>query len=133
MASIWVIEDGEYSDYRVVGVYSTKEHADRVRDLVGGEVNEWALDPLIETLNAGLTYYRVEMYRNGDVKQAGPTKISNSEVMSTYRTSVYMAIWPRTEAKRLIVEGWFRDEDHAIKVTNEKRTEQIASGLWPAS
>ena len=29
MASIWVIEKGTYSDYRVVGVYTTQKKAER--------------------------------------------------------------------------------------------------------
>ena len=51
MTTVWVIETGEYSDYRVEGVFSTKERAEAVNAKVGGEVSEWPLDPAFNELN----------------------------------------------------------------------------------
>jgi len=34
MAPVWVVEEGEYSDYRVVGVFSSKENAQLIADAV---------------------------------------------------------------------------------------------------
>ena len=69
--SIWVIERGEYSDYqstwlrhyyRVVGVFSSRENAERALAEIYGsdpwgrpEISEWPLDPGIDALNEGLT------------------------------------------------------------------------------
>lgn len=35
--SVWVIEQGEYSDYRVVGVYSSRENAERIAEKINAE------------------------------------------------------------------------------------------------
>jgi hypothetical protein len=56
--SVWVIEQGEYSDYRVVGVYSTKENAEMVcakinahRGYDEASIAEWEMDAGVEAAN----------------------------------------------------------------------------------
>jgi hypothetical protein len=34
--TVWVIEQGSYSDYRVVGVFTSRENAKRVADAIIG-------------------------------------------------------------------------------------------------
>ena len=68
MKSIWVIEKGSYSDYRVVGVYSTKEGAELVCARINGEescalavVSEWPLDPGVKAINQGWSPFVVNI------------------------------------------------------------------------
>jgi hypothetical protein len=65
MDKIWVVEEGEYSDYRVVGVFSTKENAELVADKFGGDVAEWPIDPWVDHINHGREPYIVWMERDG--------------------------------------------------------------------
>lgn len=65
MASVWVIEEGSYSRYSVIGVFSTKEKADAIlaeHQAIKGNagfrwasdegtcVVEWPLDPTYQEL-----------------------------------------------------------------------------------
>jgi hypothetical protein len=44
MTKIYAVETGDYSDYSVVGVFSTEEKAKTLADWLGGDVTEWELD-----------------------------------------------------------------------------------------
>jgi len=74
MATVWVVEQGEYSDYRVVGVFTTEARAKAVADMVNGperaydaSVSEWPLDPGSEDLEMGRSMYLVRMLRDGTI------------------------------------------------------------------
>ena len=127
MQTIWVVEEGSYSDYRVVGVFSTKENAERVADLVGGSVAEWPIDPHIDEINQGRIPFRVWMERSGDmamVEQEGwgwfPID-TDIRVLDAYKNI------PR----RISGVIFATDETHAIKIMNEHRARLIAGGNWP--
>ena len=56
--TIWVIERGSYSDYRVLGVFSTKANAERVLAMIEPDddppsITEWPLDPAVTELGCG--------------------------------------------------------------------------------
>lgn len=42
--TIWVVEQGEYSDYRVVGVFSSQESAQVVADKLNGNYILYSLN-----------------------------------------------------------------------------------------
>lgn len=61
---VWTVEAGDYSDYHVVGVYSTRENAVQICEALSGadrwydyEVVERTLNPGIEAVNEGLVRY----------------------------------------------------------------------------
>jgi hypothetical protein len=140
MKTIWVIERGSYSDYRVVGVYSTKKRAELVlKELHKGEwytdatIAEWPLDPGFEELNAGLTQWRVLMLKDGTVERADHYE------MASYDIEGKCHVWERSKAPAYKGQGiqdaldatvWAKDKKHAVKVTNERRTQMIATGKW---
>lgn len=136
--SVWIIEDGEYSDYRVVGIYSTRENAERVaakmnegrsRDLA--TVAERRLDPGIEALNEGLMSFRVLMLRDGTVESVEP----RGEAWSWGDLEDEAYVWSRSKTPSgrpdvLYATVWAKGEKHAVKIVNEKRAQVIASGEW---
>jgi|SRR6185503_5465278 len=133
-SKVWVIEKGEYSDYSVVGVFSTEENARRVAELTGGSVAEWPLDPNIAEINQGLQVYLVHMLKDGSVEQC-----KRLELNSYALTTIGVTMWRRSQApafrgqdKPDLMQAtvWAKDEEHAIKITNEHRAEWIASGKW---
>jgi len=138
---IWVIEQGEYSDYRVRGVFSTKANAERIRDALGEKesydaptVAEWTLDPIVAELDKGYTPWAVLMLRDGTVESC------KQEEITSYRMEGGGWLWKRSTAPAYIGKGvpdalnwtvWAKDGKHAVKILNERRTQMIATGEWP--
>jgi hypothetical protein len=138
----WVIEQGEYSDYRVVGVFTSRENAERIAEKINGDrtydlatVDEWLLDPGIQALNQGHHRYHVLMLRDGTTesveREVSPWFLSN--LVSEF------FIWSRSTAPAphlpdaLRASVWAGSDAHAVKVVNERRLQMIASGEWEAS
>lgn len=127
MNKIWVVEKGDYSDYRVVGVFTSEEKAKQICDLINRDghfdaatVAEWPLDQAVNEINQGLDYWAVEMNREGKV---------------TYTNKIGWAGWEWgtsiNSRGRLHSSVWAKDEQHAVKIVNEKRAQMIAMNEWP--
>lgn len=142
MASVWVIEEGEYSDYHIVGIFSTKEIAEEVLATLPSDhyyesakpvVVEWPLDPFIGNLRNGLKPYTVYMLQNGDVEKVEeeptdydidfPKPAPQREYLNTFGEIVS---WPANIYGTVLA----KHEKHAIKIVNEARIQAIAGG-WP--
>ena len=142
MKSVWVIEQGSYSDYRVVGVYSSKKNAQLVCDAINaGEsydkatVAKWPVDESVLEVSRGYKRFIVTMLRDGTVEN-----IRGPEAISSYDMSSTLTIWRRTQAPAYKGKGipdalngsvLAKDEKHAVKIANEQRTQMIALGRWP--
>lgn len=151
MASVWVVERGEYSDYKVLGVFSTPELAQRAADAANfgwtrysdeATVEEWPLDPMLPAqLLQGFHLYMVRMTRDGQAFEvSGVDSYVNTDVEEN---ASYMIDWSErrdsayvtpSEAGHLVLHlcstVWARDEQHAVKIVNEQRAQMIASGEW---
>lgn len=142
MKTVWVVEQGEYSDYRVVGVFTSKENAEKVRAMFSEDdtteygkatVAEWNLDPSIEQLNAGLRQFELWIDREGNAYHP-PELVEPFDVdlrddfkaIDTWNKDTQKFDAPR----HLRCEVWAKDEEHAIKIANERRTQLIATGQW---
>lgn len=142
MTYVWVVECGEYSDYRVVGVFSSEANAQLVADAIrageygeGPDVAKWELDPAVDALNQGHRLWYVVMLRDGAVERVDRQTLSAYEIGHTAAH-----IWKRTKAPAYKGKGipdaltmtvWAKDETHAVKIVNEKRAQMIANGQWP--
>jgi hypothetical protein len=138
--TVWVIERGEYSDYRVMGVFSSKENAERVAEAINAAdsystatIAEWQLDPVVGELAKGFKPYYVRMHKDGQVESVRPSS------MWTYEMGGRVNEWEREEAPAykgaglpnlLCVDTWARDEKHAVKIANEHRIQWLALGKW---
>jgi len=139
--SVWVIECGQYSDYRVVGVFSSEEYAIKICELLNAgreyakaTVAEWPLDPAVEDLNAGRHLYEVTMLRDGSVERV------ERETLDIDNLDGNAKIWMRSASpyyrgkgvEDCLVKTVFAEDDvHAIKIVNERRTQLIALNEWP--
>ncbi len=141
MASVWVIEQGEYSDYHVVGIFTSEAAARLVLERLDTEyssyshtIDEWPLDPAVEELNAGLTRWGLLMLRDGTVEQApqpvGLTGYSIVNEIKLWERSKALAYQGKDTPDVLNAAVWARDSEHAIKIVNERRTQMIASDEW---
>lgn len=127
----------------MVGVYSTEAWARLVCDRINGEesyeratVEEWPLDPGVEAINKGLSPFVVWMLRDGTTEQV---RMDTDDFECTLNDKP--TIWRRSTAPInkgkaivppdcLTVRVFANDDQHAIKIVNEYRTQMIAKGEW---
>lgn len=142
MSSVWVLEQGEYSDYRVIGVFPSKENAELVLHSIPQDesswdrptIAEWELDPKISELRKGYKAFQLRMLRDGSIE------CCKEDEMSTYALfSCELMVWRREEASAYRGKGipnclsgvvLAKDQKHAIKIANEKRAQLIAAGKF---
>jgi len=138
MKSVWVIEQGSYSDYRVVGVFSSRKNAQLVMGKITNSydtpsIAQWDIDPCVERINAGLTNWIVTMLRDGTLERCEATGFS------AYHLSDALNIWRRATAPAYKGKGiedclngtvWAKNQKHAVKIANEIRTQLIATNKW---
>ncbi len=132
MTKIFIIEQGSYSDYRVVGIFSTREKAEVVLNYMKSheksysdeaEIDEREIDPSIDAINQGLVHYVVTMnLETGDV--------IHIESISDPIIEQEDCVWDRLPSLVARYHGhcWAEDEKHAIKIINERRVQRIAQG-----
>jgi hypothetical protein len=117
--TIYVVTTGEYSDYGVAGVYTTKEEAEAVKAVLrdANDVAEYVLGEGIDKATQGLYPYLVVMHYNGNGAMAHCQ--SGLELNPFHAEAFNMAV---------SMSCWARDEQHAIKILNEKRIQWLAEG-----
>ncbi len=139
MKSVWTVERGEYSDYSVLGVFSTKAKAEQICSVLesrdGGRVVERPLDLGVKDLAAGRSVYLVTMLHDGTTEEVRLLDMSGyalEQVGTAY-------IWQRTKASAykgtgtpdaLQVYCFANSPKHAVKIANERRARMIAEGEW---
>ncbi len=119
---VYLVSTGDYSDYRVVGVFSSNKAAvafmevgnPRPRDF--NEIETYQLDTEIDKIKAGLLPWDVRMALNGDHAAALLTDANHEESDYSYNDNSHPipGVFYRCFC-------WAKDEKHAIKITNEKR------------
>jgi len=124
MTTIYLVTDGSYSDYCVLGVYSTKEKAEHAKRLFAADngIEEYGLDATPDS-PPGMLAYQVSMLVSGDVKDVWQVTVDGFE--------------PRWYVARqwgadviVVFHVWARDIEHAVKIANEWRAQIVALGLW---
>lgn len=125
MAKIFVITKGSYSDYSIVGMFSTKEKAQQALDVLSiydknDNIEEYELDELdtlTKKFKRGYRIYRVEMDRDGNVKD--DIEVTNDIDTWINKNQQRGMLWGNVLAK---------NEQQAVKIMNDRRTQFIASG-----
>lgn len=123
MSKIYVVTDGEYSDYHIIGVCSTPERASVVATLYGGTVEEYELDRNVDLMEHGYRMFKVRMRDNGDTLEL-------NEIDPAMETSGYLTKDRKDGELILSYCVWAENPEHAAKIVNEKRAILIASGRW---
>lgn len=131
---IYVVTTGEYSDYGIEAIFSSKEKAqefsnffyDKSDNYTNKEgqvrIEEYELDKIYEFPKGKLPFV-ICMEKNGDSTcyQQTPTDFEEAE-------SLYL----RTSDSEIVLSKnlWAKDKEHAVKITNERRAFLIANNLW---
>ena len=125
---IYVVTEGKWSDYHIEGVFSSKELAEAFIDVQEAErhrqIEVWPLDGPTDALREYLWPISVCMTRDGT-----PTRIwKYTDFGYGYRASYERGPIILKGTMEIIVLA--RDETHAVKIANEKRTQLIALNQW---
>ena len=127
---VYIVTSGEYSDYRINAVFSTKEKAEdylaaEPSNVETPEIEEYEMDMPPSEWWTTIVY----MLRDGTVKNHQTSlKRKDEEAGFLFLKSVPIYYPAIVELAWVVVT---KDVDRAIKVVNEKRTQIIALGLWP--
>jgi hypothetical protein len=137
---IYVLTHGEYSDYKIIGVFSTKEKALAFGKAYYGDgfhkrdVEKYELDvPDINDLGK-----EVRINRDGTIrdicikhkKESQPDRFAPSfewrrkpfadrDSLEVSDQRAYLITWVHTQ-----------EDEHVVKIANERRTMLIANNLW---
>jgi hypothetical protein len=120
MTTIYAVESGEYSGYRVDALFSSQELAELWLQNYGSSdsaIREFELDPNITQLKEGLWMWYVWMTEDGDTRSVGKDVNFTGE-------GLYISGYG------LRVVTYATSEQHAVKIANEKRIQIIARNLW---
>lgn len=121
---IYVVTSGEYSDFRIHSVWSTKEKAEahikaanKYEWVLNDNIGEYELDEKTQPVHM----IKVKMLEDGTVIQLG--RYINEQVgfqwFMTFNRGLTLSWCVATES-----------EERAIKVVNEKRAQILAQNLW---
>lgn len=155
--TLYVVTAGEYSDYHIVAIYDDRKLA----EAVGGRcIEEFPLNPGRNQLCAGLRPHEIEMARDGVVLCVKRTNTDSWDAdLDAHLTSEWslfprggaywkmevprygfescraryeaLCHWRSKLSQSLTIKVMARDEEHAVKIANEKRTQLIATEQWP--
>jgi hypothetical protein len=130
MKKIYLVTQGNYSDYHVVSAFSEKALAQSFIDSFVSneddsiEIEEYEIDKLSEQLRNGYKAYSVLMEKDGnyiEVEQVSclyPEKAQRETVEYSYH-------------KEYMTTSMFaKDEKHAVKIANERRIRAIMANHW---
>ena len=122
MNTIYIVTSGEYSDYRIVGVFSTKEIAQlAIGAGHGDEIEEYEIDKYADYARRGIGAYRVHIgIDNADIHTIRAIDMADT-------TDEEKEPSPSFDGQSLIVLAYATDERHAAKIAMEKRAMWIAS------
>jgi hypothetical protein len=132
MDKVYIVTTGCYSDYAISAVFSTEEKAkkycryndDNQEDgIESGDytVNEWDIDKDVPDMPKDMFPYEVKMDR--DVDYLLCEKISFERIQSNDKKTIF-------ENNMMYTRMLAMDEEHAIKIANERRAMFIANNQW---
>ena len=117
---IYVVTEGEYSDYHICGVFSSRYHAQQAIKKLGGGLDVWVLDS-VDPATFKLNIYSVIMTRNGNTEECTRLEFD----WTSFGWAMETRIW-KTVDGNLRTYVFAHDEKHAIKIMNERRVHAIA-------
>ena len=128
--TLYVVTEGEYSDYHIVGIYSTKELAEKVKKYHNGlydypDIEEWELDKDIPVnLEDVREYYRVTYYS----RQYGEGRWECSRFSKIGKENITDCPWSISKVfpKYFMIDipcDRVKDEAHAVKIAQDKMAE----------
>lgn len=135
MKTIYAVNAGDYSDYRVAALFTSREKAEAFMSIVTesdyNELEEFQLDPpTVDLLKRGYSVWAVNMLKDGTTEKVYRT---GNDLYDVTGIGVYVRRPLRDVGftpEILTGKVWAKTEEQAVKIVNEKRTQMIATGEW---
>ena len=117
----FVITRGCYSDYQIVGVYSSRDKAKKIIDnfMLSDEpgIKEWDMDEYISYANKGIKFMFSKIHHNGNISNVYECGYLNDSRHS------YIGEW-------IICEMFAKDKEQMIKHLSHLRTQILSVDKW---
>ncbi len=132
MKKVFIVTQGTYSDYHICAVFDSQELAETfiasfAPSIYGPmEVEEWGLNLMKLQLKKGYRPYFVRMDKNGNSFETNieeSCRRFTSSITDRYGFDIKGNLYNHCFAK---------NDNHAIKITNELRVRLMAGGMWKA-
>lgn len=132
MAKVYLVTDGDYSDYHVVAAFTTEALAEAFVAWYGsGLVEEYELDEVPQLMRDGTHQYHVRMWRDGDCEVERASSFDLEPTTYSFRCAPRFGRISRHYEHNLSVYVITKSKEQAVKIANETRTQLIANGQWP--
>jgi hypothetical protein len=134
MDKVYVVTEGDYSDYHIVAVFTTEEVAEeyaKKRNEKNGYESARVEDYEVNESSATMPHWFVRMFRDGTVERVQsegddlPTP-ADSWVQQMNMPVKDMVMETPERVAVLAVRCCANDEQHAVKIANEIRVQRIA-------
>lgn len=129
---IFIVTTGEYSDYSIDSVFSSKELAEKYIEDNKDSLSNPMIEPyIIDSVvpQNGLIPFKVKMHRGGTsdvvIYKGGEQYKTNTNGL------VEINIRNGINKYFLVAIIKARDKEHAAKIANERRGQLIAENKWP--
>ncbi len=131
MKIIYIVTQGVYSDYCIRGVFDSRELAEKYIAAFSESqycntmrIEEWEVNPFKYELQNGYKPYFVRMDREGNT-----IEIMVADTAYGFENGTLYGV----DANGNMYNCCFaKSNEHAIKITNERRIQIIAEGNWPS-
>jgi hypothetical protein len=126
MNKVYLVTVGDYSDYNVFGVFTDIEIAEKLVDTIGSSsrLEIYGLNEHANKIEQGLRPYIVGMNSIGNTSYVSIREDGWASTRLSYEHYAGRTIMLRHNV-------WARHDEHAVKATNEIRTQLLALNLWP--
>ena len=133
MSICYAISKGEYSDYRICAIFTTRKKAEAALDAYGvdAEIEEFRLNPAIPEWSAGRQLYRcIKSLPSGEVYTYS-ADLSNLTFYDSWLPDYASYFEPHSMHRSFRVYVYARDREHAVKIAAEKfaKAEAIQAGI----
>jgi hypothetical protein len=139
--TVYIVTAGEYSDYRIVAAFTTRERAEAYLgeyNCPTGRIQEYELDRAWRGPPRDWAYWTVCLGRSGE---PAPHRPGGEWVYCQGRedyvdpddevsSEPHILRRPLDKPPGIEVHCWARDREHAIKIANDIRSRLVATDRW---
>ncbi|MHC1627426.1 MAG: DUF7336 domain-containing protein [Candidatus Nezhaarchaeales archaeon] len=131
MSELYMVSQGEYSDYKICGVFDSKELAEKFIKSFGVHgydamfIEEIELNPHEKEVRNGFKSYFLYINILGDTRDI--------RLNASYPSFEGSGNHFTSRSNELMVDCFAKNEAHAAKIANERRVQIIAAYQWPNS
>jgi len=132
MSSIFIVTDGNYSDYHIIAAFSTRDLAEAF--VAGSGIGDVEEHPLDRCEMIGLRPFALDMDwdgRAGSIREGYSDSLKNNIHPFDNEYQRTDPAWTHASPDHVFSglrcdQVWARDEQHAIKIVNEYRIQYLA-------